>query len=233
MGRAWDGGQGPPEDSALASAGARIRKYGRSRPPDPLADLSKRQRGNMIFGAEAALEPDEMPDRWLNFEIDETWERLRKVACDTAYKIVGSAHAEDMAQATLAVYGLALETIRNPEAWVTRVATNLSINFKKQLRREVLAEPEVLQALDETQAQYNPDEIDRLIARILVDELLDLLPDKQRATLELQYGRGLQRAQVADLLGLTIETVKEHRDRGVTHLRRVVRRGEEESYDGA
>jgi|ERR1700716_3618009 hypothetical protein len=60
------------------------------------------------------------------------------------------------------------------------------------------------------------------------DERWHLL--RKVATLELQYGRDLQRAKIADILGVTIDTVKEHRERGLRHLRRLVGRDEEESH---
>jgi RNA polymerase sigma factor (sigma-70 family) len=195
------------------------------------SNVSRRQREHDAPGREAALGPGDELERWSNFGPDESWQHLRKLAFDRSLDIVGSAHAEDIAQATLAAYGLAREIIRNPEAWVTRVARNLSINFKHRRRREFLVEPDVLQGLGEAQPNDRPDEIDRLVAAILFEEMMDRLPDKQRATLKLQYGLGLKQAQIAEILGVTIETVKEHRERALDHLRREVRRDVEESYD--
>ena len=167
--------------------------------------------------------------RWQRSELDETWRQLRRVAERVARRITGSTQdAEDVAQATLAAYGLVSEAVENPEAWVTQVAMNLSLNLVRDRRRATPTEPSKLYEQDQDRSRDKPNEVDRLVGDILVDQLLARLSSQQQATLRLKYGAGLERATIADILGVTRETIKTHLKRGTTQLRGITKdlRGE-------
>jgi RNA polymerase sigma-70 factor (ECF subfamily) len=126
--------------------------------------------------------------------------------------------AEDIAQGTVAAYGLAGDLIRNPEAWVTQVAVHASIDLLRQFKREVLTDPSEM-CQDSTDPSREPNDVDRIVGRILYHQVLQLLPPKQQAVLKLRYGSDLQRAKIAEILGVTEETVKTHLERAIKRIR--------------
>jgi RNA polymerase sigma-70 factor (ECF subfamily) len=169
---------------------------------------------------------DESFEKWNKFEPDQTWDRLRQVAFDVARKITGRREdAKDIAQATLAAYGLTRHVIENPEAWVSSVARRSSYNFMRRARRLTLTEPTNMHEGRVDRSEEKADEVDLIVGMIVYEDLLTLLSPKQRATLELRYGADLERAQIAEILQITEETVKIHLKRGVKRLRQAVGAG--------
>jgi RNA polymerase sigma factor (sigma-70 family) len=157
---------------------------------------------------------------WARFEPDEAWLRLGGIAYRMARRITRSKEdAQDIAQATLAAYGLAVEVLDNPEAWVTTVATRASLSLLRRRNWEIPVDPTKMMAAAESAHVTNPDAVDAIVASLLYEELLKLLPGQQKEVVRLKYGQELERATIADLLGIAEETVKTHLKRGMKRLR--------------
>ena len=97
------------------------------------------------------------------------------------------------------------------EAWVLRVAANLSLD---QIRRRKL--PAVVPPVT------SEDEDTRAL-RVALWAALRALPRRQREIVVLRYVAGLGENEVAQLLGLSLGTVKTHVMRGRAALRRAMK----------
>jgi RNA polymerase sigma-70 factor (sigma-E family) len=103
-----------------------------------------------------------------------------------------------------------------PEPYVRQILVNASVDRWRRLRRR----PEVPLLLDLEPGQESTAGVieDRdLLLRGLAD-----LPPRQRAVLVLRYFDDLTEAQVADVLGCTVGTVKSQAARGLAKLRAAV-----------
>ena len=125
--------------------------------------------------------------------------------------------ARDASQAVMAGLWVVVKAGRapdNPEAWVVTAARNVA---KNELRRRDRERRGI--------ARLNPgaksaEELaDAVMARIVFDELLDGLPQRQREVLELRYGKDLAPARIAELMQVSVQTVKTHIRRGLGNIR--------------
>jgi len=134
----------------------------------------------------------------------------------TAYLITGNrADAEDLLQTSLAKTYLAWGRIRereNVDAYVRRVMVNTHTSLWR--RRKVDESPmEVLPERPGRDATADLDLHDALWAA------LDTLPKKMRAAVVLRYYEDLPEAEVAQILGCSIGTVKSQTSRALVKLR--------------
>lgn len=116
--------------------------------------------------------------------------------------------AEDLVQETLARgFARAAEThfdIRNPEAWLTRVATNAYVDGARRARAEPLAD------LDSPAAPVaDPAEV-----RDAIEELVTVLPPQERAAVVLKDVFDYPLAEIASMVGTTVGAVKSALHRG-------------------
>jgi RNA polymerase sigma factor (sigma-70 family) len=153
---------------------------------------------------------------------DDAFERLFVRAYQASFQLLRSREeAEDVAMDTMAralQHWKELDPV--PDGWVTRVATNRSIDVwrKAQRRRE-------------------HDQLARLTASdYQIGDGLDLrqalckLPRRQREVVALRYFLDLSEREIADSLGCSVGSVKQHASRGLAALRRELK-GEEVSFD--
>ena len=118
--------------------------------------------------------------------------------------------AEDLVQETLARgFAHAAEThfdIRNPEAWLVRIATNGYIDQSRRSRPEAWGERDVAAAPGPDQAEV----------RDAIEELVTVLPPQERAALVLKDVFDYPLAEIATMVGSTTGAVKSalHRGRG-------------------
>lgn len=101
-----------------------------------------------------------------------------------------------------------VRTMRSPEAWVVRVATNLAIDIVRRSgrdRRHPVGEI-VVRAED-------------IEGRLVMLDVLDSLPRRQRDVLALRYIADFSEADIAAALGIAPGSVKRHANRGITRLR--------------
>ena len=135
----------------------------------------------------------------------------------TAYLLTGDAHhAEDLTQTALAkAYRSWRRVARadNPEAYVRRMLVSCnSDRFRKRRVAEALtAAPPETAGRDAGYAGV--DERSALLGA------LAQLPPKQRAVVVMRYWEDLSEAEVADVLGCSVGTVKSQASKGLAKLR--------------
>jgi RNA polymerase sigma-70 factor (sigma-E family) len=137
-----------------------------------------------------------------------------------AVLLTGDWHAaEDLVQASLVKLYRAwprLDTDADPDAYLRRIMINTHRSWwRARWRRETPAA-----ALPERSC--DADIADRQALGALLRQALTRLPRQQRAVLVLRYCEDLPEAEVAELLGCTVGTVKTHAHRGVRALRELL-----------
>jgi len=142
--------------------------------------------------------------------------RQAKLLC-TAYLLTGDQHqAEDLLQTSLAKLYLAWDRVRERESvdgYVRRIMVNEHNSLWRRAwkRREIATDvvPETTPVLDE----YDDGSGARLWAAV------QTLPRKARAVLVLRYYEQLSEAETADVLGISVGTVKSQTSRALAALR--------------
>jgi RNA polymerase sigma-70 factor (sigma-E family) len=141
----------------------------------------------------------------------------------TAYLVVWDpGEAEDLVQECLLAVARRWPRVRkmdHPHAYARRVLINLALDGAKRRtrhRQELVGdETGTLAALpDESSARR----LHAVGVRAELIEGLARLPPRQRAVLVLRYFEDLSEAQVAELLGCSVGTVKSTASRGLTRL---------------
>lgn len=123
--------------------------------------------------------------------------------------------AEDLAQATLAkVYASWGRVSRadNQDAYIYRILCNAHRGgFRKRRVAEVRAGfvPE----------ERQPDPAEHVESRVVLMAAVNELPPKQRAVLLLRYFADLSEAQTAEVMGVSVGTVKSQASRAIERLR--------------
>jgi RNA polymerase sigma-70 factor (sigma-E family) len=131
------------------------------------------------------------------------------------YALTGDwATAEDLLQTALAkAYPRWSRILRDdPEAYVRKIMLNTwSSWWRRRWRGELptLELPEVA----------GPDAFAAVDNRHALRQALALLPPRQRAVVVLRYHQDLSEAQVADVLGISVGTVKSQAAKALTSLR--------------
>ena len=139
----------------------------------------------------------------------------------TAYLIVwDEAEAEDLVQECLLKVAHRWPRIRRmerPPAYARRVLVNLTLDGARgRARRQSELEPggqEHVIAIDPSAA---------VDGRVELLQALSQLPARQRAVLVLRYFNDLTEADVAEVLGCSLGTVKSSASRGLARLREVL-----------
>jgi RNA polymerase sigma-70 factor (sigma-E family) len=134
-----------------------------------------------------------------------------------AYLLAGDHHrAEDLVQQTLLrVVGRWRQIVGagDPDAYVRRVLYHQHISWwRRTASREIPGEGPPATA---------PDHGDAVVAAIAVRRALARLAPRQRAVLVLRYFEDLTEAQTAEVLGISVGTVKSHTRDALSRLRRL------------
>ncbi len=122
--------------------------------------------------------------------------------------------AEDLLQTALMKAWSAWSRVNDePEPYVRRIIVNAYTSswrrrWRGELAHSVVPEPASL-----------PSRVDEVAERDVVWQALGRLPRRQRAVVVLRYFEDLPEAQVADLLGITVGTVKSQTAKALRHLR--------------
>ena len=134
----------------------------------------------------------------------------------TAYLLTGDRHAaEDLVQTSLAKLYLAWDKVRDRDsvdAYVRRVLVNENNSLwrrgwkKREYASERLPERQTSDVYDEGQ-------------RGALWDLVQTLPKKARAVLVLRFYEELSEAETADVLGISVGTVKSQTSRALAALR--------------
>ncbi len=131
-----------------------------------------------------------------------------------AYLLTGDHHlAEDLLQGALTKLAARWERVRNgnPEAFVRTVLYRDSVSWWRKHRRERVG----ASAPD----AGTPDATTGVDSRLLLRSALARLTAKQRAVVVLRFYEDLSEAQIADLLGVTVGTVKSQTHVALRRLR--------------
>ncbi len=134
----------------------------------------------------------------------------------TARLLCGDPHrADELTQLALVRTYVAWGSARRgePLAYARRVLANARIDTWRTHRREVLTAPELL---PEPRREAEPEDA---AGRDDVVTALHRLPVKRRRVVVLRYVEGLSEAEVAEVLGVSVGTVKSAASRGMAQLR--------------
>jgi RNA polymerase sigma-70 factor (sigma-E family) len=138
----------------------------------------------------------------------------------SAYLLTGDQHlAEDLVQASLARTYVAwrrLDDPANAEAYTRKVMYRLQVSWwrRRRVRESVTAD------LPEPRHPGH-DPTDAVDARLALRAALAKLPPRQRAVLVLRFFEDHTEAEAADLLDVTIGTIKSQTARGLARLRAI------------
>lgn len=145
--------------------------------------------------------------------------------------VKNAAEAEDLTQDTfLRAYRYG-DSLRDPKAvrgWLYRIATHVCLDRLRQRK--------ALVSLDSEEGENNrtppvsdaPSPLDiseRKETSACVQRCLDFLPDKYRAVILMHEAHSLTAPEIADLLGVTVATVKIRLHRARQGLQQVMKRG--------
>jgi RNA polymerase sigma-70 factor (sigma-E family) len=155
------------------------------------------------------------PTAGLDFE---TWLVAREPALQrTAHLLTGDVHtAQDLVQNTLAKLYLAWDRIRtsdNVDAYARRVLVN---EHRSAWRRPVTRRERVTEVVPDrptTGPEYDDG------SREAVWRFVCSLPPKQRTVVVLRFYEQLTEAEIADLMGISVGTVKSQSSRALASLR--------------
>lgn len=144
---------------------------------------------------------------------DERFGELAAIAHRVAYRILGDrADAEEVAQEALArAFARWRSVAGHAEPWVARVATNLAIGRWRK-RRPTLS-------LVDAHGASVDDASALALERHGLVAALERLPRRQREVVVLRYLADLPEKAVAEQLGTTVGSVKQHAHRAMARLR--------------
>jgi RNA polymerase sigma-70 factor (sigma-E family) len=145
---------------------------------------------------------------------DEFVNRRHTALLRFAHVLCGDADtAADLVQDALVRTGLAWARVlrqQTPEAYVRRTIVNLNLNRWRRFRRERLVDAVPDRASPEPESESRDDAVWTALAR---------LPKSQRTVIVLRFYEDMTQAEIADLLGCSIGTVKSNGARGMDKLR--------------
>jgi RNA polymerase sigma-70 factor (sigma-E family) len=154
-------------------------------------------------------------------EVDEDFARYvrarQHALLRAAYLVCGDAHlAEDLLQQAFTKVALRWDRLRseNPDAYVRRILYRDAVSSWRRTRRESLVE-----ALPD---QGRPDESASVVDRLDVARALAALTPKQRAVVVLRYFEDRSEADTAEVLGVSVGTVKSQTHAALARLREQV-----------
>jgi RNA polymerase sigma factor (sigma-70 family) len=115
-----------------------------------------------------------------------------------------------------------MDSIRNPEAYLYTVASNLAKEHARQDRRDGAAldvdDPLVQEQLAELPTMAGDLDTELRIKRLR--EVLQQLPPKCQAAVTMQYWQGMRYEDIAEQLGVSTNMVKKYLSQGLMHCRR-------------
>jgi RNA polymerase sigma-70 factor (sigma-E family) len=139
----------------------------------------------------------------------------------SAYLLTGDQHlGEDLVQEALARTHRAWGRLReagNAEAYARRVMYHIQVSF---WRRKKVAENQPGDLPD--RRDPGNENTDAIALRMTIEQALRSLSPRQRAVIVLRYFEDHTESEAAELLGVSVSTVKTQTARALEHLRRLV-----------
>jgi RNA polymerase sigma-70 factor (ECF subfamily) len=126
--------------------------------------------------------------------------------------------ADDLAQQAFLSAWRSLSKLSSPVAfwpWLRRVGINVWLQHLRAHRQSLLAPEEELDSL--------PAPSETIEERLDLDAALTQLPPAPRLCTVLAYGEGMSHAEIAEITGLPLGTVKSHITRAAARLRQRLR----------
>jgi RNA polymerase sigma-70 factor, ECF subfamily len=142
-----------------------------------------------------------------------------------------AAEAEDLTQDTFLRAHRYGDSLRDPKVvrgWLYRIATNVCVDRVRQRKLLVSLDSEDAEGRVKPPVSESPSPLDiseRKETSACVQRCLDFLPDKYRAVILLHEAHSLTAPEIADLLGVTVATVKIRLHRARRGLQQVMERG--------
>lgn len=135
----------------------------------------------------------------------------------TAYVLTGDSHlAEDLVQTALAKAAQRWARLDEPEAYVRRVMFNEHISWWR--RRKFVREVSLDARVEDSRSAREPSD-ESTTRRMAVQQALRLLTPKQRTVLVLRFYEDLTEAQAAEVLGVSVGTIKSQSHVALRRLR--------------
>ena len=144
--------------------------------------------------------------------VERHWTRLVSIA----RSVVGDSEAEDCVQEAMVIVWEKLKTLRDCGAflpWIIRIVARRSIRRARSRSRFVALEA-VAEGADPGSARGSEF--------IHVEQVLALLPARQRAVMHLTVVEGMTDSEIGNALAITAASVRSHRRRARDTLRQVL-----------
>lgn len=138
-----------------------------------------------------------------------------------AYLLTGDQHlGEDLVQEALARTHRAWDRLHeagNAEAYARRVMYHLQVSFWRRRRVAENLPGDLPDGRDRTL-----EDTGEIVLRMTVERALRSLSPRQRAVVVLRYFEDHTEAEAADVLGVSVSTIKTQTARALEHLRKLV-----------
>ncbi len=137
-------------------------------------------------------------------------------------RLQSSQHAQDLAQeAYLRLLRVErAELVRQPRAYLYRIAVNLILEFRLRARREpIVFDSDALAEAAERISEAPADEGERAADAQQIELILDQLPPLYRAIFVLRKRDGLSYEEISQQLEISVHTVKKYLARAVAKCR--------------
>jgi RNA polymerase sigma-70 factor, ECF subfamily len=158
--------------------------------------------------------------------------RHQRYVFNVAYRVLSDYdEAEDITQEAFVRAWRGLSSFRGEAkftTWLYRIVHNLCLNRLPKLRRN-LQQVEPLEEALSHPAPFLPDLFETRERVAFLHHQLDRLPEKYRLVLTLRYLQDLSYSEIADVLELSMGTVKTHIHRGRRLLRKELRQWEKQT----
>ena len=200
-----------------------------SRPSAPTGRLTDKEKGPSAL--RMTWTDEELVARTIGGDADsfnELIHRWERPIYALAYRQIGrDEDARDVCQDTFLRAYRALNGFRGQakfSSWLYRIALNLCRDWMRRERRTpVVQAPEDMDLMDLAAAREPSESIEDRVGRHdltrAVERAMALLPEEQRLAIVLKEYQGLTFAEIADVLGVPLSTVKTRLYRGLVQLR--------------
>jgi RNA polymerase sigma-70 factor (ECF subfamily) len=144
-------------------------------------------------------------------------------------RLVGATDAEDLTQEVFVKVSQALPAFRGESTvstWIYRIATNAAVDRlrNRAVQRAVCVPVEAL-PLETGELLAVDEDLARREMNACIRRYIDNLPPPYRSVLVLSEDEGLTNQQIADMLGISLDTVKIRLHRARARLKKALRGG--------
>jgi RNA polymerase sigma-70 factor (ECF subfamily) len=173
---------------------------------------------------------------WMNtseLEFQKIYDTFQPKILRYLTRLIGESEAEDLTQETFVKVHQGLENFRGESqlsTWIYRIATNTALDRLRSPSFQRVAQTSLSENLDESELADKvicTEEKKPLIEKQLIREemnecirgYIERLPESYRTVLVLSEWEGLRNNEIAEILGVTLNTVKIRLHRGKEKLK--------------